>query len=126
MKKLFYFTLIAFTFLSCSSDGVSNYNAFSITQCTKLDNLSGGFAKLQLTVKNNAQFTGGCWVYIKIKRGGVIIETSSVVYASLNPGESQIEEAWFSKFDRHSEYDHAEVILQWNVDSTNYSRSYSY
>lgn len=70
--------------------------------------------------------TFGCHAFIKIKKGNTIIETDGAVFSSLNPGESQIEESWFSKFDSHSEYDRAEITLSWTIDSTGYSRVYSY
>lgn len=68
----------------------------------------------------------GCWAYIKIKKNGTIIETDNLIYSSLSPGETQIEEAWLSKIDNHSEYDVAEVKLNWTIDSFNYSRNYNY
>ncbi|HEY1046577.1 MAG TPA: hypothetical protein VGF79_09070 [Bacteroidia bacterium] len=120
---LLLFTLVLF---SCSKDNSKASNAFSIISCTKTDAKPGSFATLSLTVKNNSNLEMGCWAYIKIKKNGVIIETDNVVYSSLNPGETQVEEAWLSKINTHSEYDVAEVKLTWNVDSFSYSRTYNY
>lgn len=125
MKK-FLFAIVALSIMSCSTNGVSYRDAFTITQSNKIDRSGFGFAKLQLTVRNNLELSGGCWALIKIKRNNVIIETSSLTFSHLNPNESQMEEAWFSKFDKHSEYDRAEVILQWSVDSIAYSKTYHY
>lgn len=111
--------------LSCSSDWQTYSNAFSISSCQKLDR-DIGFAKIRLTVKNNSSLTMGCYAYIKIKKNNTIIETSSLVFSSLNPEESQVEEAWFSRFDKHDEYDRAEISLHWNIDSTNYQKDYVY
>jgi hypothetical protein len=123
--------LIIFTFLlicnACSKDlGVNKSDAFAITNCSKIDKPSNGFSKIKLTATNNSDLTLGCWAYIKIKKGNTIIETGSVNFYSLNPGESQIEEAWFSNFDKHNEYDNADVTLNWTIDSTGYSRHYSF
>lgn len=112
---------------SCSKDNSGTYGtAFEITSCQKIDRGSSGFAKIKLTVRNNSSMTFGCHAFIKIKKGNTIIETDGAVFSSLNPGESQIEESWFSKFDSHSEYDRAEITLSWTIDSTGYSRVYSY
>ncbi|MES2617670.1 MAG: hypothetical protein V4613_07320 [Bacteroidota bacterium] len=127
MKRYSVFLIIILLMNACSKDNSASYeNAFAITNCNKINNPGSGFAKIQLTVVNNSQLTGGCWAYVKIKKGNTIIETGTMIFSSLNPGESQIEEAWFSKFDSHSEYDRAEVTLNWNIDSTGYSRNYSY
>lgn len=127
MKSYVRLLVAIFLISACSKDNSANYDqAFAITHCNKIDNPGSGFAKIQLTVINNSQLTEGCWAYVKIKKGNTIIETGTMVFSSLSPGESQIEESWFSKFDSHSEYDRAEVTLNWNVDSTGYSRNYSY
>jgi len=126
MKYLIIFTLLLIC-NACSKDlGVNKSDAFAITNCSKIDKLNNGFAKIKLTATNNSDMTLGCWAYIKIKKGNTIIETGSVNFYSLNPGESQIEEAWFSNFDKHNEYDNADVTLSWTIDSTGYSRHYSF
>lgn len=123
--KFFTILLSMMMLAACTGDQAgSNQKAFSITGCVKEDKTIGEFAKLRITVKNESSMEFGCWAYIKIKKGNTIIDNSSVSYYSLRPGESQIEEAWFTKFSKHSEYDKAEVTLNWTIDSVGYSRDY--
>lgn len=127
MRHLLTITLSLLILSSCEDSGVSaNRGAFSITSCEKLNAEYPDFAKIKLTAKNNSKYHGGCWAYIKIKKGNTIIETGTVVFSDLNPGESQIVEAWFNKFSKHSEYDKAVVTLNWTIDSVGYSNEYTY
>jgi hypothetical protein len=124
----YFFIIVFFSLMSaCEKDAFGN-ETFVISNCEKLERgaSKSSFAAIKLTVENKSNLTLGCWAYIKIKKGNTIIENKSLVFSSLNPGESQIEEAWFSKFDSHKDYDKAEVELQWTIDSTTYSKKYTY
>lgn len=124
MKHIIIISLL-FLITACQKD--EQYSqVFHITNCQKINKEFSGFSKIKLTVENKSNLTLGCWAYIKIKKGNTIIETSTQVFSSLNPGESQIEESWFDEFDKHSEYDKAEIELNWTIDSVGYSRNYSF
>lgn len=128
LNKFLGFLLIIVCINACEKDDANNKLAFEITDHKKVNNNQNGwgFAKLILTVKNNSSRELSGWAYIKIKRGNTIIESETVSFDYLNPGESSEEEAWFSKFNKHSEYDIANVKLYWNIDSFGYSREYNF
>ena len=120
MKKIKYIICISlFLFIGC--DPNSDFGIlFSPPKCDivsieKFDASPGNFAKFVITVKNTGDGATaeniGC--EIKLKKDNTIIETDYAGFGSLNPGESAIGEAWFTRITNNSQYDYYEIILYW-------------
>lgn len=127
MNNICLICLSCLLIFSCTKETNTRYNQiFELSECKKIDSENIGFAKMKLTIRNNSSISSDCWVSIKIKKNNTIIEHAEIGYSILNPGESQVKEAWFSEFDKHSEYSKAEVILYWEVDNISYSKTYTF
>jgi hypothetical protein len=123
LKLILLFALVL-TF-ACSKDSYNQYsNSFEMLSIKKIDKPTTGFAKIKMTVQNNSNRNLSCYAYLKIKKAGTTIETQSMVFGNMSGGERQVEEAWFSQFDKHSEYDQVDITLSWNVDSFGYEKHY--
>lgn len=110
---------------ACSKDSYNAYsNSSEMVSLEKIDKPISGFAKIKMTVKNNSSMNLSCYAYLKIKKAGTTIETRSMVFGNMSGGERQVEEAWFSNFEKHSEYDQVDITLSWNVDSFGYEKHY--
>ena len=90
LNKFLGYLLIIICINACEKDDTKSNLAFEITDHKKVNKYQqgGGFAKLQLTVKNNSSSELSGWAYIKIKKGNAIKESRSVTFNYLNPGES--------------------------------------
>jgi hypothetical protein len=122
--KLLFSIAVLLTF-SCSKDSYNEYsNSFEMVSLEKIDKPLTGFAKIKMTIRNNSNRTLSCFAYLKTKKSGTTIETKSMAFSNMSSGEKQIEEAWFSQFEKHSEYDQVDITLSWNVDSFGYEKQY--
>ncbi len=87
----------------------------AIISLEKKDDAPGQFAAIIMAVENTGSkstaYDVGC--YIKLKLGNTIIDWGSTSFGTLRPGEAAINEAWFTKIEKHSEYDRAEFTLFW-------------
>ena len=121
MKLLFKSTIVLSLFLMAGCDPNSDFGIlFSPPKCEitniEKDNASpGNFAKFVITVENIGDGAiaedAGCT--IKLKIGNTIIDRGSAYFGSLNPGESAIDEAWFTNITNQNEYDSYEITLFW-------------
>lgn len=111
-------TAMLFLFPACADSPFAIL--FSPPECQmfileKKDHEPGHPAQIVMSVENtgskNTAYSVGC--SIKLKRGNTIIDRSVVGFGTLQPGEAAINEAWFSRIEKHSEYDHAEYTLYW-------------
>lgn len=86
-----------------------------IISFTENDREPGHFARIVMTVQNTGSkstaYNVGC--EIKLKRGNTIIDRSGAGFGTLRPGEAAIDEAWFTRIEKHSEYDRAKITLFW-------------
>lgn len=121
MKVLYKYVIIISLFLFAGCDPNSDFGIlFSPPKCEitniKMENASpGNFAKFIITAENTGDGATaenvGCTVKLKI--GNTIIDRGSAYFGSLNPGESAIDEAWFSHITNQNEYDSYEITLFW-------------
>ncbi len=121
MKLLFKSIIVISFFLIAGCDPNSDFGILSsppkcqITNIEKDNASPGNFAKFVITVENTGDGATaesvGCT--IKLKKGNTIIDRGYAYFGSLNPGESAIDEAWFTEIQYQSEYDTYEIILYW-------------
>ena len=89
---------------------------------------SGNFAKIFLSVQNNGPGVAYSVNFsVKLKRGNQVIENESGYFGNLSENEMMEEECWFTKINRHTEYDRAEFFISWyDYNDNSYSTSYTF
>ncbi|MGD9487180.1 MAG: hypothetical protein AB7W47_04120 [Calditrichaceae bacterium] len=132
MRKIIFLLWIVFISLLISCDENSRLSlAFSPPKCTlaeleKKDYTPGSFARISYKATNVSDpiaFSVAC--IIKLKKGNLIVDRSSVYFGTLESGESSIEDAVFSKIKTHTEYDDVEITLSWyDANNEYYEKSY--
>lgn len=89
-----------------------------LTITGKSNSVAGKFARLHVLITNNGQgqaneISGTATIY----RNHYIIQRSVFSVGYLEAGQSMQTEIWFSKIDRHSEYDHLEITYSYSGES---------
>jgi hypothetical protein len=112
-------SIISLFFVGCSADSPLGIR-FNPPKCVivnieKRDKAPGQFAKIVMTVQNTGDRATACNIgcEIRLKRGNLVIETRTAGFGTLKPGEAAIGEAWFTRIEKHTEYNFAEYTLFW-------------
>lgn len=102
--------------------GTAEHPTCDVTRIQTYDAGMGTFATFAITAKNiNGRLTAynvGCSV--KIRKGTTVIESNTGYFGTLSPGESAIEELWFTRFKSNSEYDNTIIELYWYDENNNF------
>ena len=128
MKRLYGLLIIIPIILlpGCNIDKLFGGEYYSSDDCIienleRYDATPGQFARFVITVTNisgSTLFNISCSVKLKI--GDTIIDRGNVSFGSLDPGESAINEVWFSEISKHTDYEYYEITLYWQDDEGNY------